>query len=195
MSCINIASTIENGNCVRRNAAKLPNELTDFFLTVGQKLAVNVLDFCFDCYFFFHFFTIQDSTYTVYVPILTIMILTLFTLQILKLRYQHYLQFDTYTVSMTRHNTIVTLSTLTRTHTCTRAHSGARLLARALIQSLIITHVFNRLHAHTQQWLHTHTAVGKKKKTKRSHKVLNARMLTSQTQKKRDNGISRFVPV
>ena len=42
-------------------------------------------------------------------------------------------------------------------------HTRRRLPARALIQSLNITHVFNRLHAHTQQWLHTHTAVGKKK--------------------------------
>lgn len=68
MSCINIAGLQRsNGNGVRRNAAKLPNVLTDFFSTVGQKLAVNVLDFCFDCYFFFHFFTIQDSAYTVYV--------------------------------------------------------------------------------------------------------------------------------
>lgn len=163
MSCINIAGLQRsNGNGVRRNAAKLPNVLTDFFSTVGQKLAINVLDFCFDCYFFPFFYNTRQCLHCL--RLLTIMILTLFTLQILKLQYQHYLQFDTYTVSTTRHNTMVTLSTLTRTHTCTRAHSGAGLPARALIQSLIITHVFNRLHAHTQQWLHTHTAVGKKKK-------------------------------
>lgn len=79
MSCINTAGLQRsNGNGVRRNAAKLPNVLTDFFSTVGQKLAVNVLDFCFDCYFFFPFFlqyktvltlvtfTYNYDTYTIY---------------------------------------------------------------------------------------------------------------------------------
>ena len=33
-----------NGNVVTRNPAELPNVLSDFFSTVGQKLAANVPD-------------------------------------------------------------------------------------------------------------------------------------------------------